>query len=315
MGRIAFRVSPFLILLMMAAVQGEDKPTVTWNPAYSGNYTVASNRTIKYVIIHTVEGSYTGCINWFKNPAASASAHYVVSHGGAITQMVADKDIAWHAGNWTYNQQSIGIEHEGYAYQNTWTDAQYRASAKLTRWLCLTYGIPMERSNIIAHKDVPYPNNHTDPGPYFNWDYYLQLVRTAPTPPPATTTNQAMTVTTDVLNVRSGPGTNYSIIGTIPMGQTYIATGSSNGWYKIWYKNNAGWCHGAYLQKVTGVLACKITGSVVNVRDGVNYAPVVGQVSLGQIYHRTASYGDWIHIHWGGGRYWIHRSLQTTIGY
>ena len=29
--------------------------------------------------------------------------------------MVAEQDIAWHAGNWDYNTRAIGIEHEGYA--------------------------------------------------------------------------------------------------------------------------------------------------------------------------------------------------------
>ena len=39
-----------------------------------------------------------------------------------------EADIAWHAGNWTYNTRSIGIEHEGYVGESGWfTDAMYRA--------------------------------------------------------------------------------------------------------------------------------------------------------------------------------------------
>jgi hypothetical protein len=151
-----------------------------WVPASSSNYTVSSRETaypINYVVIHTTQGSYSGTISWFQNPAASVSAHYVMrSSDGAITQMVREKDIAWHAGNWTYNTQSIGIEHEGFVNDPSWyTDPMYRASAALTRNICQKYGIPMTRSRIIGHSEVP-SATHTDPGPNWNWTYYMQLV-------------------------------------------------------------------------------------------------------------------------------------------
>jgi N-acetyl-anhydromuramyl-L-alanine amidase AmpD len=151
-----------------------------WVPASSSNYTVSSRESaypINYVVIHTTQGSYAGTISWFQNPAASVSAHYVIrSSDGAITQMVREKDIAWHAGNWTYNTQSVGIEHEGFVNNPSWyTDPMYRASAALTRNVCLKYGIPMTRSRIIAHSEVP-GATHTDPGPNWNWTYYMQLV-------------------------------------------------------------------------------------------------------------------------------------------
>src|SRR4029078_1230864 len=70
-----------------------------WSPAYSGNYQVASRGAaqINNIVIHTTQGSYSGTISWFKNAAANVSAHYVVrSSDGQITQMVDDKNIAWH---------------------------------------------------------------------------------------------------------------------------------------------------------------------------------------------------------------------------
>jgi hypothetical protein len=90
--------------------------------------------------------------------------------------MVREKDIAYHAGNWDYNTKSIGIEHEGFVDDPSWyTDAMYRASAALTRNVCLKYGIPMDRTHIIGHYQVP-GTTHTDPGPNWNWTYYMQLV-------------------------------------------------------------------------------------------------------------------------------------------
>ncbi len=173
-----------------------DYPSAHWVAASSSNYTVAnrpSQYAINMVVIHTMQGSYAGSISWFQNPAAQASAHYCVSKTGDITQMVQNKDVAWHAGNWTINTHSIGIEHEGYVTDpNAYTDAMYKASAALTKWLCDTYGIPKDRQHIIGHYEVPDPNHpgefggsghHTDPcitldgtQCYWNWSYYMQLV-------------------------------------------------------------------------------------------------------------------------------------------
>ncbi|WP_124728371.1 N-acetylmuramoyl-L-alanine amidase [Staphylospora marina] len=158
-----------------------DYPGARWVPASSSNYTVANREadgnSIDYVIIHVTQGSYSSAINWFQNPSAKVSAHYVIrSSDGQITQMVQNKDIAWHAGNWNYNVHSIGIEHEGYVSDPAWfTDAMYRASANLTRWLCDRYGIPKTRSRIIGHNEVP-GATHTDPGTHWDWNYYMSLV-------------------------------------------------------------------------------------------------------------------------------------------
>jgi len=157
---------------------------------YSGCYQFTSASTANYsdysrtasdiswVIIHTVQGSYSGCISWFQNSSASVSAHYVVrSSDGQVTQMVKEADVAWHAGNWTYNAGSVGIEHEGYVDSpETWyTDAMYASSAALTADIAARNGITPSASTIIAHSVVP-GTTHTDPGSGWDWDYYLSLV-------------------------------------------------------------------------------------------------------------------------------------------
>ena len=45
-------------------------------PAYSGNYAVGSRglTDVKYIVIHDTEGSYSGTLSWFKDPAANVSA-------------------------------------------------------------------------------------------------------------------------------------------------------------------------------------------------------------------------------------------------
>jgi hypothetical protein len=178
-----------------------DYSGATWVPADPGNFSVA-NRAHDYpidmIIIHDTETTYGQAIQLFQTPGYAASAHYVVSTGGAITQMVLEKDIAWHAGNWDYNTRAIGIEHEGFAYaQPTWyTTAQYQASAHLAASICERWGVPMDRTHVIGHYQVPDPNNpglyggsdhHTDPGPYWDWNQYMSDAQTyanaLPSPP------------------------------------------------------------------------------------------------------------------------------------
>lgn len=159
-------------------IDSTDYGPALWNPAYSGNYLTSNRPTssaISYVIIHTTQGSYAGTISWFKNASSNVSAHYVIrSSDGQITQMVREKDIAYHVRS--YNTSSIGLEHEGFVDNPSWyTDAMYNASAALTRNICLKYGLPMTRSVIKGHNEMP-GNDHTDPGPNWNWTRYMQLV-------------------------------------------------------------------------------------------------------------------------------------------
>lgn len=165
-----------------------DYAGANWVPANSGNYSDYARglNDIDKVIIHDVEGSYEGCISWFQNPAANVSAHYVIANEGYVTQMVREEDVAWHAGNWSYNERAVGIEHEGYASDpNSYPEPMYDASAKLVAYLCDKYSIPCNRTNVIAHKEVP-GATHTDPGPYWKWDHFMELVQQGGGPATAT---------------------------------------------------------------------------------------------------------------------------------
>jgi len=155
-------------------------PGAAFSAAHSSNYRAASrgSGSINYVVVHTMQGSYAGSISWFKNPSSNVSAHYMVrSSDGDITQMVDDSDIAWHVA--CFNNEAIGIEHEGFvdAPGRWYTDAMYTRSAELTAWLAEAYNIPVDRQHILGHGEAPDCSSHTDPGPGWNWNHYLDLVR------------------------------------------------------------------------------------------------------------------------------------------
>ncbi|MFJ6462579.1 N-acetylmuramoyl-L-alanine amidase [Streptomyces sp. NPDC091387] len=152
-----------------------DYPAALWVPADANNFAAGRSAAIDKVIIHVTQGSYAGSISWFQNPASEVSSHYVVrSSDGQITQMVRDSDTAYHARS--ANSSALGIEHEGFIDDPSWfTDAMYRSSAALTAYLCDRYGIPKDRAHIIGHSEAP-GNDHTDPGPNWDWTRYMQLV-------------------------------------------------------------------------------------------------------------------------------------------
>jgi hypothetical protein len=156
-----------------------DYTRARWRPAFRGNYTNATrerSHNINRIVVHVAQGSYSGTISWFKNPNANVSAHYVLSRGGQVAQCVRDADIAWHAGNWNYNQHSIGIEHEGYAGSpGTWSNAMYHASARLSAHLSKRYAILVDRVHIVGHNRVP-GATHTCPGPHFDYPRYRRLI-------------------------------------------------------------------------------------------------------------------------------------------
>ena len=175
------------------------------DPLDYGNYDIANrpdDMKIKYIIIHDTEGSYNSAISWFQDPRSYVSANYVIrSKDGAVTQMVKNKDVAWHAGNWYMNMHSIGIEHEGFASEGSswYTEAMYRSSAKLVRYLANKYNIPLDRDHIIGHEQYSAVNAarqagmHTDPGPYWDWQHYMELIG-AKTPEPLRKNTTTVTI-------------------------------------------------------------------------------------------------------------------------
>ncbi|WP_149179362.1 N-acetylmuramoyl-L-alanine amidase [Streptomyces sp. TRM49041] len=154
-----------------------------------GNYNVAGRpaggHDIRYIAIHDTEGSYDGSLAVFQNSNTYASAHYMIrASDGLVTQMVENKNEAWHAGNKTLNMHSIGIEHEGYAIKaGSWyTEPQYESSAALVKHLAAKYDIPLDREHIIGHDEIPgvldtkVRSQHWDPGPFWDWNHYMELI-------------------------------------------------------------------------------------------------------------------------------------------
>lgn len=155
-------------------------------PAYRGNYGSRKGSLVSYIILHTAEGSHDSAVNWFADPRAKASAHYVVAHDGRVTRCVSEDYAAWHAGNSLYNAASIGIELEGSAGDpDNFRETLMDSAARLCALLVDRYSIHVDRKYIIGHNEVPSPNgdgygganHHWDPGPYFPWNGFMEMLQ------------------------------------------------------------------------------------------------------------------------------------------
>ncbi|HAJ38561.1 MAG TPA: hypothetical protein DCL15_23075, partial [Chloroflexi bacterium] len=74
-------------------------------------------------------------------------------------------------------------------------------------------------------------------------------------------------VLNDVVNIRSGPGTTYSLLGSEQQGSTFRITGKNpeGTWWQIDYKGSPGWVFGQIVA-VTG-------GEGVAVAENIAPAP------------------------------------------
>lgn len=274
---------------------GADYPGALWQPANTNNYTDASRPTkhrIRYIVIHDTEGSCAAAVNWFQNPAAQASAHYVVCLDGTVIQTVRERNIAWQAGNWPVNQASIGIEHEGYADSAYYTRAQYLASAALVRYLARKYGIPVNRNGIVGHENVP-GATHTDPGVNWNWSFYMGQIRgdeagyTGGSPAVLTVTGNALVYTC--------PRPACATLGSANWGEQFAVTGRRPGWERINFAGQTGWIGDAAVAAGSGYVLR--TSVATTLRDGPGRKDnALATVPAGQRYVSVVRDGGWWYV-------------------
>ena len=173
-----------------------DSIAVSPNFSNSGSY----DRKSKWVVLHTMETGENSSIaenigaGWFTNPNAQASAHYCVDDN-SIVQCVNEGDYAWASGP-TGNLNGIQIEMAGRAAQSRadWLDDYSRAmlerTAALTADICNRHGIPVRgltdeqvargEAGITTHAALARvfrETDHSDPGPDFPWDFFMERVQ------------------------------------------------------------------------------------------------------------------------------------------
>ncbi|GAA3147864.1 N-acetylmuramoyl-L-alanine amidase [Planomonospora alba] len=202
--RVALRPHPGLAepvrpprrLVPNRAAPGPDCPpdlSCEWLPAayrrlggdrYGNHDRYEGRREIDYIVVHDGEARYDTMTRLVRDPSYLSWHFTLRSSDGHVAQHLRGQDVGWHAGNWYVNSRSIGLEHEGYLAQGgAWyTEAMYRASARLVRHLAQRYGVPLDRAHILGHDNVPgatpqaVRGMHDDPGPFWDWEHYFELL-------------------------------------------------------------------------------------------------------------------------------------------
>src|SRR5881396_1191531 len=171
-----------------------DFPSAIWRPSPNFDQRAADSTGVPHmVIIHTCESNYASCWSWLDNPASQVSAHYVVNEDGSeISQLVREQNRAWHIAAlydctlnrghecWRNGVQTnhftIGIEHAGFASQDSFPRAQLDHSAALVCDITKDRAIPRDWQHIVGHGQLQ-PADRTDPGPHWPWIAYIHRVQ------------------------------------------------------------------------------------------------------------------------------------------
>lgn len=180
-----------------------------------------------YLIIH-YDGSpnSTGAIGWMISKESKVSAHLHISREGKIVQLVPFNIVAWHAGVSVWkgiiglNSHSIGIELQNSGNQE-YTEIQLKVLTEVSKALVSNYHL----KEILGHSDIA-PIRKIDPGKQFPMLKLRSDVYGAGNV-------ETKTVTADVLNVRSGKGTDFPVIGTIKKGDEVNVLETDESWLKV----------------------------------------------------------------------------------
>lgn len=139
---------------------------------------------IEYIILHGTWMKDTGdALKRLCDEAAEVSCHYLIDKSGEAYQLVADENIAWHAGASAWgscvglNKNSIGIELANDGDGTPYTAEQYSVLVELLKILIHKHNIPLE--HVLAHSDIAVKRKD-DPGAHFNWHVLFHAGVAAP---------------------------------------------------------------------------------------------------------------------------------------
>ncbi len=136
-------------------------------------------------------------------------------------------------------------------------------------------------------------------------------------------TGETGQVTASSLYVRSGPGTNYSKIGTLKKGKTFTVAGTGKDksgvtWYKLKYNSKNGYVSSkyVYIKQVTVTAVSSMKGTVNTQKDpltvrsgaGSSYSKL-GSLAKGKTFTITGKVTD------GSGMTWYRLTYNGKTGY
>ena len=150
-----------------------------------------------------------------------------------------------------------------------------------------------------------------------------------------TTTTPSTSITgiikvNDALNVRSGAGTSYSVIGSLKNGATVEIVETSGSWYKIKYGSGYGYVSKDYVtvsssnnnsssNNTTTTPSTSITTGIIKVNNALNVRSgagtsysVIGSLKNGATVEIVETSGSWYKIKYGSGYGYVSKDYVTV---
>ena len=126
--------------------------------------------------------------------------------------------------------------------------------------------------------------------------------------------------TTTAVNFRTGAGTNYGIISTLPAGtHVVVSTRSSGGWATVVYNGTVGYISSDYLKRANEMDASfgtgTINGSYVRMRSGASTSSsILGTYNSGTTMTITGVNGAWYKVSYNGTTGYVHSDYVSGGG-
>ncbi len=121
--------------------------------------------------------------------------------------------------------------------------------------------------------------------------------------------SKMMAINGTKVNLRSGPGQNYSVIWELGRGFPLRVLSSKGNWIKVQdYENDTGWVHKKFLDRKAHLIVKK---KRVNIRSGPGTRfRIVGKANYGVVFRTLERKKGWVKVkHENGLTGWVLRSL------
>ena len=126
--------------------------------------------------------------------------------------------------------------------------------------------------------------------------------------------------TTTAVNFRTGAGTNYGIISTLPAGTHVVVSERSSGnWATVVYNGTVGYISSDYLKRANDMDASfgtgTICGSYVRMRSGASTSSsILGTYNSGTTMTVTGVSGAWYKVNYNGTDGYVHSDYVSLSG-
>lgn len=249
-----------------------------------------------------------------------ASAHYVVDDK-TIIQCIPDNEVGFHVGDNPTANRPDGLRLRGGSAltanyfvigfemcvnsDGDWNKT-YKNSVELAAHLLRKY--QFTTTDLYRHLDITgkaCPQMMLQDTP---WNAFKRDVDRAMADDPQIRIAQGR-VTASELNVRSGPGTAFAVLGKLSQNQLTDVLEEQNGWLRV---ATGRWVSKSHVQTVFQTWLGRIddrTGANVRTGAGTTF-PVVDALANGVLVSVIGQNGDWLEI---GANRWLNQRLVKTV--